>query len=138
MKDVPEVLFVCVHNAGRSQAAMALLGHYARGRVHVRSAGSAPGDQVNESVVAVLAERGIDLAAAYPKRVTDEVVRAADVVVTMGCGDACAIYPGKRYLDWQLDDPAGQGVDAVRPIIDEIDARVQALLTELVTAPSSP
>ena len=138
MTDVPEVLFVCVHNAGRSQAAMALLDHHAQGRVRVRSAGSAPGEKVNESVVAVLAERGIDLATAYPKRLTDEVVRAADVVVTMGCGDACPIYPGKRYLDWQLDDPAGRSVDDVRPIVDEIEARVRALLQELVRAPASP
>lgn len=138
MKDVPEVLFVCVHNAGRSQAAMALLDHHGRGRVHVRSAGSAPGEKVNEAVVAVLAERGIDIATEYPKPLTDEVVRAADVVVTMGCGDACPIYPGKRYLDWQLDDPAGRSVDAVRPIIDEIDARVRALLEELVSTPASP
>jgi arsenate reductase len=135
MKDVPEVLFVCVHNAGRSQAAMALLDHHAKGRVHVRSAGSAPGEKVNEAVVAVLAERGIDIATAYPKPLTDEVVRAADVVVTMGCGDACPIYPGKRYMDWQLDDPAGQSVDAVRPIIEEIDGRVQGLLAELLATP---
>jgi arsenate reductase (thioredoxin) len=137
MKDVPEVLFVCVHNAGRSQAAMALLDHHARGRVHVRSAGSAPGEKVNEAVVAVLAERGIDIAAEHPKPLTDEGVRAADVVVTMGCGDACPIYPGKRYLDWQLDDPAGKSVDEVRPIIDEIDGRVQGLLAELTSAPAS-
>ena len=137
MKDVPEVLFVCVHNAGRSQAAMALLDHHAQGRVHVRSAGSAPGEKINESVVAVLAERGIDIASEYPKALTDEVVRAAGVVVTMGCGDACPIYPGKRYLDWQLDDPAGQAVEAVRPIIDEIDARVRELLAELVPTRAS-
>ncbi len=138
MKDVPEVLFVCVHNAGRSQAAMALLDHHAQGRVHVRSAGSAPSEKVNEPVVAVLAERGIDIASQYPKLLTDEVVRAADVVVTMGCGDACPIYPGKRYLDWQLEDPAGQSVEAVRPIIDEIDARVQSLLTELISTHAEP
>lgn len=138
MKDVPEVLFVCVHNAGRSQAAMALLNHHAHGRVHVRSAGSAPGDEVNAAVIAVLAERGIDIATEYPKPLTDEVVRAADVVVTMGCGDACPIYPGKRYLDWQLDDPAGQSVETVRPIIDEIDARVRDLLVDLVTTPPVP
>ena len=137
MKIVPEVLFVCVHNAGRSQAAMALLDHHGQGRVHVRSAGSAPVDRINESVIAVLAERGIDIAAEYPKPLTDEVVRAADVVVTMGCGDACPIYPGKRYLDWQLADPAGQSVDAVRPIIDEIDAKVQGLLAELISAAAS-
>ena len=136
-KDVPEVLFVCVHNAGRSQAAMALLDHHAQGRVQVRSAGSAPGERINESVVAVLAERGIDVASEHPKPLTDEVVRAADVVVTMGCGDACPVYPGKRYLDWQLDDPAGQSVDAVRPIVDEIDARVQRLLVELSSTPAT-
>ncbi len=132
VNDVPEVLFVCVHNAGRSQAAAALLDHHAAGRVHGRSAGSAPTGDVNPAVVAVLAERGIDITAEFPKPLTDEVVHAADVVITMGCGDACPIYPGKRYLDWQLDDPAGRPVDQVRPIVNEIDRRVQALLAELV------
>jgi len=129
--DVPEVLFVCVHNAGRSQAAAALLDHYAAGRVRVRSAGSEPGEQINPAVVAVLAERGIDLSKAFPKPLTDDAARAADVVITMGCGDACPFYPGTRYLDWELEDPAGQPVEAVRPIIDEIDRRVLALLEEL-------
>jgi arsenate reductase len=133
--DVPEVLFVCVHNAGRSQAAAALLDHYANGRVHVRSAGSAPGDEVNPAIVAVLAKRNLDITKEFPKPLTDEVVRAADVVITMGCGDACPVYPGKRYLDWDLDDPAGKPVDEVRPIVDEIDRRVRALLAELVGGP---
>jgi protein-tyrosine-phosphatase len=129
--DVPEVLFVCVHNAGRSQAAAALLDHHAGGRVHVRSAGSAPGDEVNPAVVAVLVERNLDITKEFPKPLTDEVVRAADVVITMGCGDACPVYPGKRYLDWDLDDPAGKPVDEVRPIVDEIERRVRALVAEL-------
>jgi len=132
VSDVPEVLFVCVHNAGRSQAAAALLDHLGGGRVHVRSAGSAPGAEINPAVVAVLAERGIDITKEFPKPLTDEVVRAADVVITMGCGDACPIYLGKRYLDWALDDPAGKEVDEVRPIVDEIEGRVRALLAELV------
>jgi protein-tyrosine-phosphatase len=129
--EVPEVLFVCVHNAGRSQAAAALLDHYAAGRVRVRSAGSDPGEEINPAVKAVLAERGIDLSQAFPKPLTDDAARAADVVITMGCGDACPFYPGTRYLDWELEDPAGQPVEAVRPIIDEIDRRVLALLEEL-------
>jgi len=128
---IPEVLFVCVHNAGRSQMAAALLDHHAQGRVHVRSAGSEPADQVNPAVIDALAEWGIDVKQEFPKPLTDEVARAADVIVTMGCGDACPVYPGKRYLDWQLDDPAGQGVDAVRPIRDEIKRRVSALLEDL-------
>ena len=132
----PEVLFVCVHNAGRSQMAAALLEHHGQGRVVVRSAGSAPASAVNPAVVEAMAEWGIDLSGAIPTRLTDEAAQAADVVVTMGCGDACPVYPGKRYLDWQLADPAGQGVDAVRPIRDEIDRRVRALLAELV--PSDP
>ncbi len=130
-KDVPEVLFVCTHNAGRSQMAAALLDHHAAGRVHVRSAGSTPADELNPAVVEALAEIDLDVTKEFPKLVTDEVVRAADVVITMGCGDACPIYPGKRYLDWDLDDPAGQSLDAVRPIRDEIDRRVCALLAEL-------
>jgi arsenate reductase len=133
-KDVPEVLFVCVHNAGRSQMAAALLDHHANGRVHVRSAGSTPADQINRAVVEALLERGIDLSLEFPKPLTDEVVRAADAVITMGCGDACPIYPGKRYEDWELDDPAGQPVEVVRRIRDDIDARVQQLLDELVPA----
>ena len=136
MQEAPEVLFVCVHNAGRSQMAAALLGHHAAGRVRVRSAGSAPADEINPAVVAAMREVGIDLSTAVPKRLTDEAVREADAVITMGCGDACPIYPGKRYLDWDLPDPAGKSVDDVRPIRDEIDRRVRALLEELVpTAP---
>jgi protein-tyrosine-phosphatase len=134
MKEVPEVLFVCVHNAGRSQMAAALLDHRAGGRVHVRSAGSTPADEINPAVVAVMDELGIDLAKEFPKPLTTDVVEAADVVVTMGCGDACPVFPGKRYLDWDLTDPAGKSVDEVRPIRDEIDRRVSALLEELVTA----
>jgi len=132
--DVPEVLFVCVHNAGRSQMAAALLQHHGRGRVHVRSAGSAPADRINPAVVAVLEEWGIDLSDASPKPLTDEAARAADVIVTMGCGDACPVHPGRRYLDWVLEDPAGKSVEEVRPIRDEIDRRVRELLAELVPA----
>ena len=132
MSEVAEVLFVCVHNAGRSQMAAALLEHHARGRVRVRSAGSAPAREVNPAVVQAMAEVGIDISREFPKPLTDEAARAADVLVTMGCGDACPVYPGTRYLDWELPDPAGQGVAAVRPIRDEIDLRVRALLTELV------
>jgi arsenate reductase len=128
----PEVLFVCVHNAGRSQMAAALLDHHAAGRVRVRSAGSAPAESVNPAVVEVMRELGLDLSKAYPKPLTDEAVRASDVVITMGCGDACPIYPGKRYLDWALDDPAGKAVEDVRPIRDEIDRRVKALIAELL------
>ncbi|OLR92622.1 arsenate reductase ArsC [Actinokineospora bangkokensis] len=137
MTAVPEVLFVCVHNAGRSQMAAALLHHHAAGAVTVRSAGSAPADTVNPAVVEVMAELGLDLSHEFPKPLTTDAVRAADVVITMGCGDACPYFPGKRYLDWQLDDPAGQGVDAVRPIRDEIDRRVRALLTELAPTRST-
>jgi len=130
----PEVLFVCIHNAGRSQMAAALLAHHASDRVVVRSAGTAPADDINPAVVEVMAELGIDLHAsgAHPKRLEDAAVEASDVVITMGCGDECPFYPGTRYLDWKLDDPAGQGVDAVRPIRDEIDRRVQELIAELV------
>ena len=131
MSAIPEVLFVCVHNAGRSQMAAALLDHHAHGRVHVRSAGSEPADEINPAVIDALAEWGIDVTQEFPKALTDEVARAADVIVTMGCGDACPVYPGKRYLDWQLDDPAGQTIDAVRRIRDDIDARVRALIGEL-------
>ena len=130
--DVPEVLFVCVQNAGRSQIAAALLDHYAGGRVHVRSAGSEPADRIHPHVVEAMAEAGVDISKAFPKPLTDDVVRAADAVITMGCGDACPIYPGKRYEDWELDDPAGQPVEVVRRIRDDIDLRVQALLAELV------
>lgn len=128
----PTVLFVCVHNAGRSQMAAALLDHRARGRVRVLSAGSAPADSINPAVVEVMAELGLDLSKEHPRPLTDGAVHAADVVVTMGCGDACPFHPGKRYLDWALDDPAGQGPDAVRPIRDEIDRLVTGLLEELL------
>jgi arsenate reductase (thioredoxin) len=128
----PEVLFVCVHNAGRSQMAAALLDHHANGKVLVRSAGSDPADRLNPGVVAAMAELGIDLSKEFPKPLTDQAVGAADVVITMGCGDACPIYPGKRYEDWQLQDPAGQPVEVVRGIRDQIDARVRQLLRELV------
>jgi protein-tyrosine-phosphatase len=128
---IPEVLFVCVHNAGRSQMAAALLDHHAQGRVQVRSAGSEPADQVNPAVVEALAEWDIDVTQELPKPLTDEAARAADVIVTMGCGDACPVYPGKRYLDWELDDPAGQPLEKVRVIRDDIDARVRQLIDEL-------
>ena len=127
----PEVLFVCVHNAGRSQMAAALLRERAGDRVRVRSAGSDPGDAVNPVAVEAMRELGIDIAGALPATLADEDVRAADVVITMGCGDACPIYPGKRYEDWELEDPAGKDLDTVRRIRDEIDVRVQALLSEL-------
>ncbi len=130
-KNVPEALFVCVHNAGRSQMAAALLDHYAAGRVHVRSAGSDPAEQINPAVVVAMAELGIDVSKEFPKPMTDEVVQAADAVITMGCGDACPIYPGKRYEDWELDDPADTDLDGVRRIRDDIARRVQALLAEL-------
>lgn len=128
----PSVLFVCVHNAGRSQMAAAFLTRFAGDRVEVRSAGSAPADTVNPAVVAAMAEVGIDVSAETPKVLTVEAVQASDVVITMGCGDTCPVFPGKRYLDWQLTDPAGQGVEAVRPIRDEIEARIRGLLAELV------
>ena len=131
MKEIPEVLFVCVHNAGRSQMAAALLDHHAQGRVHVRSGGSAPGEHINPAVAEAMAEVGLDLSKEFPKPVTDEAVRAADVVITMGCGDACPIYPGKRYEDWELDDPAGKDLETVRRIRDEIGERVRSLLEEL-------
>jgi len=134
-KEVPEVLFLCVHNAGRSQMAAALLAKHAGGRVHVRSAGSMPANAINPAVTQVMAELGIDLGQEFPKPLTDDVVAAADVVVSMGCGDACAIYPGKRYLDWPLEDPHGRSTEVVRRIRDVIDHRVQTLLTEL-TAPA--
>jgi arsenate reductase (thioredoxin) len=128
----PVVLFLCVHNSGRSLAAKVLLEHYAQGRVEVRSAGSEPGNQLNPAVVAVLKERGLDSSREFPKPFDDNDAEAADVVVTMGCGDTCPFHAGKRYLDWELQDPAGQPVEQVRPIIDDIDSRVQALLAELV------
>ncbi|MEU2832023.1 arsenate reductase ArsC [Streptomyces lavendulae] len=128
---VPSVLFVCVHNAGRSQMGAAFLTHLGGDRVQVRSAGSAPADAVNPAVVEAMAEAGIDISAEIPKVLTVEAVRSSDVVITMGCGDACPYFPGKRYLDWTLTDPAGQGVAAVRPIRDEIERRIRGLLAEL-------
>ena len=133
----PEVLFVCVHNTGRSQMAAGLVKLRSDGRVHVRSAGSAPAEQINPAVVEVMQELEIDMSEEFPKPLTDEVVRAADVVITMGCGDACPIYPGKKYEDWQLDDPAGQDLETVRRIRDELDQRVQKLIGELL-ADSAP
>jgi arsenate reductase len=130
----PSVLFVCVHNAGRSQMAAGWLRHLAGDAVEVRSAGSVPGDQVNPAAVEAMAEVGIDIADQRPKVLTTDAVQASDVVITMGCGDACPIFPGKRYLDWQLEDPAGQGLEAVRPIRDEIERRVRTLLSELLPA----
>ena len=132
MSDKPTVLFVCVHNAGRSQMAAAYLQHLAGDRVTVLSAGSAPADSVNPAAVAAMLEDGIDMSAETPKVLTDDAVQASDVVITMGCGDTCKFYPGKRYEDWVLDDPAGQGVEAVRPIRDEIRRRIEALISELV------
>jgi len=133
VKEQPEVLFVCVHNAGRSQMAAGLVTLRSEGRIHVRSAGSAPGDAVNPLVVEAMAELGINLADAFPKPLTDDFVRAADVVITMGCGDACPIFPGKRYEDWVLDDPAeAESLETVRAIRDEVDARVQSLVAELL------
>ncbi len=133
----PAVLFVCVHNAGRSQMAAALLAHHGGDALVVRSAGSAPAEDLNPAVVEAMAEIGIDLRAtgAHPKRLDETAMRSSDVVITMGCGDACPVYPGKRYEDWELEDPAGQGVDAVRPIRDEIRQRVEALLASLDIAP---
>lgn len=125
------VLFVCVHNAGRSQMAAGYLQHLAGDRVEVRSAGSAPGNSVNPAAVAAMAEEGIDISAATPKILTDEAVEASDFVITMGCGDACPFFPGKTYLDWVLEDPAGQGVEAVRPIRDEIRGLVENLIAEI-------
>jgi arsenate reductase (thioredoxin) len=132
VSDNPVVLFLCVHNSGRSLAAKLLLEHYAQGRVEVRSAGSEPADQLNPSVVAVLKERGLDTSHEFPKPLTDDDANAADVIVTMGCGDTCPFYPGKRYIDWELEDPASLPIDQVRPIVDDIDRRVRALLMELV------
>jgi protein-tyrosine-phosphatase len=129
--DRPVVLFLCTHNAGRSLAARVLLDHHARGAVRVESAGSEPADQLNPSVVAILEERGLDVSREFPKPLTDEAARQADVIVTMGCGDSCPVYPGRRYLDWELVDPASKSVDEVRPIIDEIDRRVLELLDDL-------
>src|ERR687896_2224710 len=128
MTDVPEVLFVCVHNAGRSQMAAALLEHHAKGRVTVRSAGSTPAEEINPAVVEAMEELGLDMSRSYPKPLTDEFVRASDVVIMMGCGDACPIYPGKRYEDWDVDDPTGKPLEDVRAIRDDIASRVDRLL----------
>jgi len=133
MTGIPEVLFVCTHNAGRSQMAAALLDHQAAGRVRVTSAGSQPASQLNPAVVQAMAEIGLDISGEFPKPLTGDKIQAADVVITMGCGDACPVYPGKRYLDWDLPDPAGLDLEAIRPIRDDIDQRVQQLLTELVS-----
>ncbi|HYH25222.1 MAG TPA: arsenate reductase ArsC [Blastococcus sp.] len=133
----PSVLFVCVHNAGRSQMAAGWLRHLAGDAVEVRSAGSLPGDRINPSAVAAMAEIGIDISDQRPKVLTTDAVEASDVVITMGCGDVCPVFPGKRYLDWQLEDPAGKGVDSVRPIRDEIERRIRGLLAELgVSSPA--
>ncbi|MYT79864.1 Protein-tyrosine-phosphatase [Streptomyces sp. MnatMP-M77] len=127
----PSVLFVCVHNAGRSQMTAAFLTHLARGRVEVRSAGSAPADSVNPAAVQAMAEVGIDIAAEIPKVLTTGAVQASDVVITMGCGDTCPVFPGKKYLDWALEDPAGRGIESVRPIRDQIERHVRSLLSDL-------
>jgi arsenate reductase (thioredoxin) len=131
----PEVLFLCVHNAGRSQMAAALLARHGGDGVVIHSAGSDPGETLNPAVVAAMAEWGIDISSARPKKLTDEMAQHADVIVTMGCGDSCPVYPGKRYVDWDLPDPAGRPVEEVRPIRDDIDTRVRALLAELVATP---
>jgi arsenate reductase len=136
MSDKPSVLFVCVHNAGRSQMAAAWLTHLAGDRIEVRSAGSAPADEVNPAVVEAMKEVGIDITAETPKVLTSDAVRASDVCITMGCGDVCPVFPGKRYLDWKLDDPAGQGIEAVRPIRDEIKTRVEGLIAEIAPKPA--
>jgi arsenate reductase len=137
MTSKPSVLFVCVHNAGRSQMAAGWLAHLAAGRVEVRSAGSAPAASVNPAAVEAMREVGIDIADQTPKILTYEAVEVSDVCITMGCGDACPVFPGKRYLDWKLDDPAGQGVEAVRPIRDEIKTRVEGLIAEILPEASS-
>ena len=137
MSDKPSVLFVCVHNAGRSQMAAAFLQHLSGGAVEVRSAGSAPAESVNPSAVQAMAEEGIDITAEKPKILTTEAVKASDVVITMGCGDTCPVFPGKRYEDWELEDPAGKGVESVRPIRDDIKRRILGLLGELGVTPVS-
>ena len=136
MSDTPTVLFLCVHNAGRSQMAAGFLRHLAGDRVEVLSAGSEPANAINPAAVAAMAEKGIDIAGHAPRRWTDDTVRAADVIVSMGCGDACPVLPGKRYVDWELDDPAGKGVEDVRLIRDEIERRVRGLITELDVTPT--
>ena len=137
MSEKPVVLFLYTHNAGRSLAARVLLDHYAQGRIRVESAGSEPGVELNPSVVQILVERGLDPSHEFPKPLTDETARMADVVVTMGCGDTCPVYPGKDYVDWVLDDPAGQPIEKVRSIVTEIDRRVQVLLAELAPGPGT-
>ncbi|MDI9938851.1 arsenate reductase ArsC [Rhodococcus sp. IEGM 1351] len=137
MTSRPSVLFVCVHNAGRSQMAAGFLAHLAGDRIEVRSAGSAPADTVNPAAVEAMAELGIDISAESPKILTVDAVQASDVVITMGCGDACPVFPGKSYRDWVLEDPAGQGIESVRPIRDEIKAKVEALIAELTTQPAT-
>ena len=134
----PTVLFLCVHNSGRSLAARVLLDHYAQGRITVESAGSEPDDQLNPSVVAVLVERGLDPTREFPKPLTDATARAADVIVTMGCGDTCPVYPGSLHQDWEIADPAGRSVSEVRPLVDEIDRRVRALLADVLAAVPGP
>jgi len=134
VSDKPSVLFVCVHNAGRSQMAAGFLTALSQGQVEVRSAGSLPADQVNPAAIAAMAKAGVDISAQQPKVLTTEAVQVSDVVITMGCGDVCPIFPGKRYEDWELEDPAGQGIDAVRPIRDEIRRRVESLIGELLPA----
>ncbi len=133
---VPEVLFVCVHNAGRSQMAAALLDRLSAGKVHVPSAGSTPANEINPAVIEVMAARGLDLSKEFPKPLTDEVVEAADVVITMGCGDACPIYPGKRYVDWEVEDPAGKTPVEVERIAEDIEQRVRTLIRELEVVPA--
>jgi len=132
MSEHPVVLFLCTHNAGRSPAARVLLDHYALGAIEVRSAGSEPADALNPSVVALLLERGLDPGKEFPKPLSDELAQRADVIVTMGCGDTCPVYPGKRYIDWDLEDPAGKPIEAVRPIVDEIDRRTKALIKDVL------
>ena len=135
MPDTPSILVVCTHNAGRSVAARVLLDHYGAGRVAVRSAGSAPGESINPAVAQILTERGLDVSKEFPKPLTDHAARAADVIITMGCGDTCPVFLGKRYLDWDLPDPAGKPVEQVRPIVDDIERRAKALLAELLDEP---
>jgi protein-tyrosine-phosphatase len=137
VSELPEILVVCTHNAGRSVAARVLLDHHGGGRVTVRSAGSAPGEEINPAVAHVLTERRLDVSKEFPKPLTDEAARSADILITMGCGDACPIFPGKRYLDWDLTDPAGKSVEEVRPIVDEIERRVLDLLVELGVQPAA-
>jgi arsenate reductase (thioredoxin) len=137
-RELPEVLFVCTHNAGRSQMAAGLVKLRSQGRIHVRSAGSTPGEEINPAAVAAMTELGVDMSEEFPKPITDEAVGAADVVITMGCGDACPIFPGKRYEDWELEDPDGKDLETVRRIRDEIDVRVQKLIGELLGQAATP